>query len=158
MDVKTLWIPLFLWAGRGERSCFYGSKNLIPRGLCQASTYCLCVSNHKAAWGKFTEQLLHCIGTNTDLTSSLELTPASLHSPGKAHGCPSHIQFRDRQWDAHTVRSLHTTTEDGCILGLSKRGFSSFSSRHCFVPQQASGTIQYACNSYLPDTSGIQYS
>lgn len=37
--VKTLWIPLLLWAGRVGGSCFYGSKNLIPQRLCMASAY-----------------------------------------------------------------------------------------------------------------------
>lgn len=37
-------------------------------------------------------------------------------------------------------------------------GFSSFSCRHCSVPQQANGKIQYVYNSYLPDISGIHYS
>lgn len=78
-----------------ERSCFYWGKNLIPQELCKASAYCLCTFNHKVAWRNFTARTAPSprTGTNTDLTSSPELSPAlcfRLCSPGQAHECPNH--------------------------------------------------------------------
>lgn len=71
----------------------------------QGKYYGLCIFNHGAAWEKFTEQLLHYMQEQTQISPLLQsshLPHPPLHSPGKAHGCPSHAQFWDRQWDAHT--------------------------------------------------------